>query len=90
MAELYDVIPRDEELHIASGKWNTITDVASLVASHFPGTIIQPGNAKDDVQHDSLIDPNTYISKYWNPKITLEEGIARVIKEMKSQQQNVC
>jgi len=82
LAEQYDVIPRDKELHIASGRWHTILEVAEIVANLFPGTTIQPAIAKDEVQKDSRIDPDSYIREYWEPEIGLEDGIARVAREM--------
>jgi len=82
LAEQYDAIPRDKELHIASGKWNTILEVADIIAGHFPDTKIQPAKAKDEVQKDSLIDPDPFIRTIWDPQISLEEGIAKVKNEM--------
>jgi len=82
LAEQYESIPRDQELHIASGSWNTILEVAELVASLFPGTTIQPAEAKDEVQQDARIDPDPFIQKYWTPTIQLEAGIHRVANDM--------
>ena len=82
LAEQYDAIPRHEELHIASGNWHTILDVAEIVADLFPGTNIQPAAAKDEIQKDSLIDPVPFIRNYWEPRINLEQGITRVAKDM--------
>ena len=88
LAEQYDAIPRDEELHIASGNWHTILDVAEIIADLFPGTKIQPAAAKDEVQKNSRIDPDPYIRKYWEPQIGINEGIIRVIHEMEVMQKN--
>ena len=82
LAEQYESIPRDQELHIASGSWNTILEVAELVASLFPGTTIQPAEAKDEVQQDARIDPDPFIQKYWTPAIQLEAGVHRVANDM--------
>lgn len=82
LANEYETIPRDRELHIASGSWNTILEVAEHVSALFPGTVIQPAEAKDEVQKDARIDPDPFIQKYWSPKIGLEEGIHQVAKEM--------
>ena len=83
LSENYDVIPRDKELHIASGQWHTVLEVAEIVAGLFPGTKIQPSAAKDEVQKDSRIDPDKFILNYWEPKIQLVDGINRVVQEMK-------
>lgn len=83
LAEQYNNIPRDKELHIASGKWNTILEVAEIISNLFPDTAINPSKAKDSVQNNSRIAPDPYIEKYWKPTISLYEGIKRVAKEMK-------
>ena len=82
LAEQYESIPRDQELHIASGSWNTILEVAELVASLFPGTAIKPAQAKDEVQQNARIAPDPFIHKYWTPTIQLEAGIHRVANDM--------
>jgi nucleoside-diphosphate-sugar epimerase len=82
LAEQYKSIPRDKELHIASGQWHTIMEVAEIVAGLFPGTKILPAETKDEVQKDARIDPDPYIKEYWKPKIGLEDGVMRVAREM--------
>ena len=82
LADQYDTIPRDKKLHIASGQWHTILEVADIVAGLFPGTKTEPSVAKDEVQEDSRIDPDPFIKNYWEPQIDLEEGIVRVANEM--------
>ena len=82
LAGKYESIPRDQELHIASGSWNSILEVAQLVASLFPGTTIQPAEAKDEVQQDARIDPNPFIQNYWKPKISLDAGVRRVVSDL--------
>lgn len=82
LAEQYESIPRDKELHIASGEWHTILEVAEIISGLFPGTRIQPADCKDDVQKNSLIDPDPYIREIWDPKIPLKTGIERVRKGM--------
>ena len=71
-----------DELHIASGQWHTILEVAEIIADLFPDTKIQPATAKDEVQKDAHIDPDPFIRNYWQPKIGLREGITRVAREM--------
>jgi len=83
LAEQYNNIPRNKELHIASGKWNTILEVAEIISNLFPGTLINPSKTKDSVQSNSRIAPDPYIEEYWKPEISLYDGIKRVAKEMK-------
>jgi len=84
LAEQYKSIPRDKELHIASGKWHTVREVAEIVCSFFPGTKVKPAAFKDEVQKDARIEPDPYINKYWKPQIDLKVGITRVISEIDS------
>ena len=82
LAEQYKSIPRDKELHIASGQWHTILEVAEIIVGLFPGTEILPAKTKDEVQKNSHIDPDPYIKEYWKPKIGLEDGVVRVARDM--------
>ena len=84
LAEQYDAVPRDKELHIASGQWHTILEVAEIIAARFPGTIIKPAAANDEVQRDSLIDPDSYVRNYWEPRISLKKGIESIIQDIES------
>ena len=78
----YDKIPRDQELHAKSFKWQSIIEVATITASHFEGTAIIPGKSVDDLQKAQRNEPDTNILEYWRPRISLENGIGKVIKEM--------
>ena len=41
-----------------------------------------PAAAKDEVQKDARINPDSFIQNYWEPKINLGKGIKRVVREM--------
>ena len=78
----YSELPRDQEYHITSFEWTTMLDIANMVAGHFPGTVVQPAQAKDMVQKDKRNEANTSILAYWKPKISLVDGIKNIIDEM--------
>jgi nucleoside-diphosphate-sugar epimerase len=78
LAEKYNQIPRDKELHITSFKWHTIREVAEIVAKLYPGTKIIPGKGTDEVQRGRQNEPDPFILNYWQPKTSLEEGIRKV------------
>ena len=78
----YSELPRDQEYHITSFEWTTMLDIANMVAGHFPGTVVQPAQAKDMVQKDTRNEANTSILAYWKPKISLVDGIKNIIDEM--------
>lgn len=75
-------LPRDREYHITSFQWNTMLEVAGLVAEHFPGTLVQPADAPDLVQKDAKNEPDPYILEYWQPEIDLRQGIADIVRHM--------
>ena len=79
---VYDKLDKSREYHITNFKWNSIIDVANIVASNFDDVKIIPGEAKDAVQLDKRNEADDYILNFWNPKIELEEGIKMIIKQM--------
>ena len=78
----YSELPRDQEYHITSFEWTTMLDIANMIARHFPGTVVQPAQAKDMIQKDKRNEANTSILNYWQPKISLVDGIKNIIDEM--------
>jgi nucleoside-diphosphate-sugar epimerase len=78
----YNELPRDQEYHITSFEWTTMVDIANMIAGHFPGTVVQPAQAKDMVQKDKRNEANASILAYWKPKISLVDGIKNIIDEM--------
>ena len=82
LATKYDSVPRDKELHITSFSWTNILNVANIIASHFPETKVVPASSKDEVQKNKRNEADDFITNYWQPTITIEEGIADIIKKM--------
>jgi nucleoside-diphosphate-sugar epimerase len=78
----YNELPRDQEYHITSFEWTTMLEIANIIAEDFPGTVVQPAQSKDMIQKDKKNEANRNILKYWQPKISLREGIKSIIKEM--------
>ena len=79
---VYEKLDKSREYHITNFKWNSIIDVANIVASNFDNVKIVPGESKDMVQLDKRNEADDYILNFWNPKIELEEGIKMIIKQM--------
>jgi nucleoside-diphosphate-sugar epimerase len=82
LSRCYDELPRDKEYHISNFKWDTMLDVAEIIAKHYSGTIVRPGTGKDTIQKDKRNEPDPWILNYWQPRIDLKDGIANIIKEM--------
>lgn len=71
----------DRLQNITSFKWYTIKQVANIVSEEIPNTILMPGIKKDG-QNDAMILPTkTDITKFWNPKIELRDGIKRLLNK---------
>jgi hypothetical protein len=45
---------------------------------------VVPSTEKDTVQMDKRNQADTYITKWWVPKTTIEQGIAKVFEAMKN------
>ena len=82
LSQGYRDLPRDQPYHVTSFEWHTMLEVAGLVAAHFPGTEVRPAEAKDLVQLDARNEPDRSILQYWQPQITLPQGIADIVQKM--------
>ena len=83
LSQQYAILPRNKEYHITSFEWIDVLEIARIIAKQFPGTVIVPAAAKDTGQHDMRNEPDTHILNYWKPKVSLEEGITKIIRRMK-------
>lgn len=85
--ENYDDFTPEDNLHITSFHSTKIIDVASMILGQFNligkyDVKLQPSTEKDIVQMDKRNKPDTYLTKWWIPKTTIEEGISKVFKNM--------
>lgn len=83
LSQQFKELPRDKEYHITSFEWVDIGTIAKIIAKKFTGTVIVPGKSKDIGQRDKRNEPDPYILNYWQPKISLEDGIKKIIEEIK-------
>jgi nucleoside-diphosphate-sugar epimerase len=87
MENYIDFKPEDP-LHITSFRSTSIKEIASIIQGCFNrigkyDVRIKPGLAKDSVQLDKRNEADTYITGWWLPKTTIDNGIAKVFEEMK-------
>ncbi len=68
----------NQELHLANFRWNSIIEVAEIVAKHFNVAVIK-GESLDNVQQGIMNEPNRYLLEFWQPSTSLSEGIKKVI-----------
>lgn len=79
---IYDSLDKSKEYHITSFSWNTINEIAEEISNNFENCKIERAASKDDVQKDKKNEPDPYILNFWEPKITIQDGIKDIIKKM--------
>ena len=83
----YDNLSCDDELHITTGVYTTVLEIASEIKSLFSGIgkeiKITPAQSKDEVQKDARNEPDPYIKEFWQPTTSVKEGLKKVFEEMK-------
>ena len=85
--ESYDDLHSDDELHITTGVYTTVLEIASEIKSLFSSIgkeiTITPAQSKDEVQKDARNEPDPYIKKFWKPKTSVPDGLQKVFEEMR-------
>jgi len=88
--ENYDDFTPEDNLHITSFHSTKVIDIASMILGQFNligkhEVKLEPSTEKDSVQMDKRNRPDTYLMKWWMPKTTIEQGIAKVFEAMKNE-----
>ena len=86
--ECYSDFKPEDPLHITSFNSTSIAQIAAIIQGQFNlidrfDVKIKPGLAKDSVQMDKRNEADTYITGWWTPKTTIDQGIAKVFSDMK-------
>ena len=85
----YDHFKPEDSLHITSFKFTSIKEIAKIIQKNFLDinmkVIIKPGSEKDTVQMDKNNQASEYITSWWKPKTSIEEGIKKIFEEMKNE-----
>jgi nucleoside-diphosphate-sugar epimerase len=85
----YEDFTSEDNLHITSFHSIKIIDIANIVCGQFNligkyDVKVQPSSEKDSIQMDKRNKPDTYLTKWWMPKTTIDQGIAKVLEVMKN------
>ena len=84
----YDRLTSDNELHITTGSYTTILEIAQNIQKLFSNigkeVVIKPAKSKDEVQKDARNIPDPYIKQFWKPKTSVKEGLKKVFEDMKN------
>ena len=87
--ENYDELSSDDNLHITSFDATTILDIGHIIQGLFAeigrSVSVTPAESKDEVQKDKRNEADKFITKYWKPKTTIQEGIRNVFNDMKGE-----
>ena len=85
--DCYDQFSYDDELHITTGISTSILEIAQIIQVLFRNigkeVEVIPASSKDEVQKDARNIPDPYIKNWWQPKTSVEDGIAKVFEVMK-------
>ena len=83
----YAKLTSDDELHITTGVYTTVLEIASEIKSLFSSIgkeiTVTPAQSKDEVQKDARNEPDLYINEFWQYKTSVPEGLKKVFEEMK-------
>jgi len=84
----YNEFRSDDDLHVTSFNATKIIDIASIIVGQFNligkyDVKVIPSEEKDVVQFDKKNKPNTFITKWWQPKTNIQDGVAKVFEVMK-------
>ena len=78
----YAKLTSDDELHITTGVYTTVLEIASEIKSLFSSIgkeiTVTPAQSKDEVQKDARNEPDPYIKKFWKPKTSVPDGLQKV------------
>jgi nucleoside-diphosphate-sugar epimerase len=82
LSRKFDDVDKSMEYHVTNFKWNSVMDIAEIIAEKIGNTNVIPGKTKDAVQLDKRNEPDNHILNFWTPKIDIETGIEMIINEM--------
>ena len=83
----YSEFSFDDNLHITSFKQTSILEISEIIQSLFKGigkdVTVSPAKSKDEVQKDKRNEADTFITKWWKPKTSIQDGVANVFNDMR-------
>lgn len=86
--ENYSEFSSENNLHITSFKYTKIIDIANIIVGQFNligkhDIKVKPSSEKDIVQLNKKNSADTYITKWWIPKTSIQDGISKIFNSMK-------
>ena len=81
----YDELSSEDNLHITSFKQTTILEIAEIIQFLFEKlgrkVTVSPASSKDEVQKDKRNEADSYITKWWKPKTSIQDGVTNVFND---------
>jgi nucleoside-diphosphate-sugar epimerase len=86
----YQEFTSEDNLHITSFNSTKILDIAHIIAGQFNligkyDIKVIPSSEKDSVQMDKRNCADSFITKWWIPKTTIDQGISKIFDDMRKQ-----
>ena len=83
----YDELTSEDNLHITSFKQTTILEIAEIIQFLFEKlgrkVTVSTAESKDEVQKDKRNEADPYITKWWKPKTSIQDGVTNVFNDMR-------
>ena len=84
--ENYDELSSDDNIHITSFEQTSILEIGKIIQDLFSKigkeVTLSPAESKDEVQKDKRNEADKYITKWWQPKTSIQDGVAQVFYDM--------
>lgn len=80
LSKEYHILDREKKYHITSFEWTSIENIAKIICSNFQDVTYTPSDRKDMVHQGWKTEPDKHILNYWQPRISLEDGIYNLIE----------
>jgi len=84
-ANLYNVVPRNKELHVTTFEWIKIIDIAKNISKLCGDVSVIPGAEKDMVQQGQRNEPDPFVLTFWKPKTSITAGINEIVQHYANQ-----
>ena len=81
LSQKFNELEKDKNYHITSFDWTTIKEIAYIISDsgYYPELKIKFSDVKDGVQKGMRNEPDDFILKYWQPKVSMHDGIKSII-----------
>jgi len=82
----YSELNSEDNIHITSFEQTSILEIGKIIQDLFSNigkeVTLSPAESKDEVQKDKRNEADKYITKWWQPKTSIQDGISKVFYDM--------